>query len=126
MADEVDINRLAQAVMTELEDYRDLAAEDLKKAIKRAGDTVKQQIKEKAPKLTGEYSKSWKVRKQYETSGSIGLIVYSPTKYSLAHLLEHGHAKRGGGRTRAFPHIAPAEEIGEEQLLRDIEKALGG
>ena len=34
------------------------------------------------------------------------------------------HAKRGGGRTRAFPHIAPAEQAGIEMLTRDIERDL--
>ena len=39
-------------------------------------------------------------------------------------VLEFGHAKRCGGRTRAFPHIAPAEQAGIEQLTRDIERDL--
>ena len=60
------------------------------------------------------------------TSDSLELTVYSPKKYQLAHLLEKGHAKRGGGRTKAMPHIAPAEENAVKELENDIKKALGG
>ena len=52
------------------------------------------------------------------------MTVYSRNRYQLAHLLEHGHAKRNGGRTRAIPHIAPAETIGEEQLMKEIERMI--
>ena len=61
-----------------------------------------------------------------EDSERIQVTVYSPSRYMIAHLLENGHAKRGGVRVRAIPHIGPAEEHAEEVLLSDIEKALGG
>lgn len=123
MAQTVKIDQLADAVMKGLEDYAKLAADDLKKDVKKAGDTVKKQIEGSAPKKTGKYAKSWAVKKTKETSDSIELVVHSK-RYQLTHLLEHGHAKRGGGRTRAFPHIAPAEQAGMEQLKRDIERDL--
>ena len=126
MADRVSIDGMADAIMRELTEYADLAAEDMKKAAKRAGDSVKKDIQANAPKDTGAYAKSWAVKKVKETSESIGLVVHSRNKYQLAHLLEFGHAKRGGGRVSARPHIAPAEAGLDETFVREIEKALGG
>ena len=124
MAQKVSAGHLADAVMEGLEEYAELAAEEVKTAVKRAGKTVKDQISQTAPERTGAYAKSWAVKKTKESSQSLEVTVHSRNRYQIAHLLEHGHAKRGGGRVSAIPHIAPAEKAGEEQLLTDIEKAL--
>lgn len=126
MSRNVSIDEMADAIMEGLTEYADLAAEDMKKAVKKAGTTARKEIEANAPKDTGAYAKSWSVKNTKETSNSLEVTVYSKTKYQLAHLLEHGHAKRGGGRVSAQPHIAPAEETAAEQLEREIEKALGG
>ena len=120
----VRIDQLADAVMKGLEEYAKLATDDLKKDVQKAGKKVKEQIERTAPKKIGKYSKSWAVKKTKETSDSIQVVVHSKNRYQLTHLLEFGHAKRGGGRTRAFPHIEPAEQAGMEQLMRDIENDL--
>ena len=124
MAEKISIGELADTVMEGLLEYADLAADEMKTAVKKAGRTVRNEIEENAPKDTGRYAKSWKAKTTNETSDSIEVTVYSPGRYQIAHLLEHGHAKRGGGRVRAIPHIAPAEEKGIDQLERDIERAL--
>ena len=117
--------QLAQEVMSGLEEYKDLAVDVLKKEIQEAGKTAKKQIEQTAPRRTGRYAKGWAVEKVSETSSSLEVTVHSRNRYMLTHLLENGHAKRGGGRVAAIPHIAPAEEAAVESLERNIESALG-
>ena len=110
--------------MKELEDYAKVIDTDMREAVTKAGQTVRKDISASAPKRYGTYSKSWSTKKTKQTSRSLEVTVYSRNRYQLAHLLEHGHAKRGGGRTRAFPHIAPAEERGVQQLEEDIKRSI--
>lgn len=120
----IPISQLSAAVMGKLEEYADLAAEDMKSAVKKAAATVRKDIEAGAPRNTGDYAKSWAVKTTKESSNALQVTVYSRNRYQLAHLLEYGHAKRGGGRVAAKPHIAAAEEAGIEQLKREIERSL--
>ena len=120
----VSVDELASAVMKELEEYNDLALEEVKKAAQEAGKQAAEEIKGSAPVKSGRYAKSWKSKVTEETSTGVQVTVYSPKRYMLAHLLEHGHANRGGGRTRAIVHIKPAEENAIEKFESDIRRAL--
>ena len=120
----VSIDKLADAVMDGLNEYADLATDDMKAAVRKAGNTVRNEIKANAPKRSGKYASSWSVKTDRETSTSLSLIVHSRNRYQLAHLLEFGHAKRGGGRVPAQPHIAAAEQKGTEKLEAAIERSL--
>lgn len=126
MAERVSVDEMAAAIMDGLQEYADLATDDLKKAVKKAGKSVKDEIADTAPKDTGKYAKSWAVKTVKETSNTLDVVVHSRNRYQIAHLLEHGHAKRGGGRVAARPHIAPAEEKAIEVLESEVEKALRG
>ena len=118
------VGNLAAEVMKQLNDYAELTTEGMKKAVNDAGKTVRKEIQAGAPVKSGRYKKSWTVKKTDESSTKLEVTVHSRDRYQLAHLLEHGHAKRNGGRTAALPHIAPAEELGIEQLERDIERCI--
>ncbi len=121
----IPVGRLAAEVMDGLTEYAGLAADVLKKEIQEAGKTAKKQIEQTAPRKTGRYAKSWVVKKVSETSNSLEVTVHSRNRYMLTHLLENGHAKRGGGRVAAIPHIAPAEEAAAQSLEQSIERELG-
>lgn len=120
----VKIDSLSSEVMKELEKYADVTTENVKKAVQNAGKTVRDEIKASAPSDTGKYSKSWTVKTVRETSNSLELVVYSRNRYQLSHLLEFGHAKRGGGRVSARPHIAAAEEKAIRVFEEDIKEAI--
>ena len=124
MGQTIPVGSLAAEVMKQLDDYAELTTEGMKKAVNDAGKTVKKEIQANAPVKSGKYAKSWTVKKTDESSTKLEVTVHSKNRYQLAHLLEHGHAKRNGGRTAAQPHIAPAEEIGIEQLEKEIERCI--
>ncbi len=122
----VSIEEMADAILEGLTEYADLAADEMKSAVKKTATSVKKEIQANAPVDTGAYKKSWTATKSGESSQSLEYTVHSKNRYQLAHLLEHGHANRGGGRTKAYPHIAAAESNGEEMLTKLIEEALSG
>ena len=126
MSDKCTIDNLAKTIMEGLQEYADVASEDVKTAVRKAGKNVKAEISANAPKRTGAYAKSWTVKTEKETAHSLEVVVHSKNRYQIAHLLEHGHAKRGGGRVAGIPHIAPAEEKAVKQLEENIMKKLGG
>ena len=120
MATKVSIDQMASVIMDGLKEYADLATDDLKAAVKKTGNDVKKQIQSTAPKDSGKYSKSWSVKTTKESSNGMEVTVYSRNRYQLAHLLEFGHAKRGGGRVAARPQ----EEAGIEAFEKAIERSL--
>lgn len=127
MGNTVRIDELADAVMEGLVEYADLATEDVKKAVRKVGTAVRKEVVENAPKRKGAYAKSWSIKTTGETANSLEVTVYSRNRYWLAHLLEFGHARRGGGRrVSGKAHIAPAEDKAVRTLEREIEKALKG
>ena len=118
------INDMADEIMKGLTEYAELSDSAMKKAVRKTAKTVKEEISANAPKRTGRYAKSWTTKKTKENSHTLEMTVHSKDRYQIAHLLEHGHAKRNGGRVAARPHIEPAEQHGEELLESLIKKEI--
>ncbi len=93
-------------------------------------DTAKQMlkaVKECSPSWgenrTGEYKKGWEIVKEFEYLRT-KRIIWNKKHYRRVHLLEKGHASRGGGRVRAFPHVEPAYKKYGEPLPNKIAKRI--
>lgn len=122
----VKVDDLANAVVKALADYSQDVTDELKKEVKDAAKLCKNEIKKNAPKDTGKYAKSWKAQKVFEDVDEIRMVIHSPKEYRLAHLLEYGHAKVGGGRVEGHAHIRPAEEEAEKMLDKRVKIIVKG
>lgn len=77
----IPISQLSAAVMEELEEYADLATEDMKSAVKKAAATVRKDIEASAPRDTGDYAKSWTMKTTKENSNALQVTVHSRNRY---------------------------------------------
>ena len=72
----------------------------------------------------GEYASGWGVK----VLNADTWVVYNKKKPGLTHLLEKGHIvvnKYGVvGRAPAYPHIKPAADAAQEELITEIEARL--
>lgn len=121
----IKIDLLAAAVTEELREYADIMADDVKKAASKAADDAVKELRQTSPAHTGRYRKGWTKKKAYESATEARYTVYNATDANLTHLLEKGHAKRGGGRVAATPHIAAAEEKAIEEMTKLAREAAG-
>lgn len=97
-------------------------------AIDEVSKEAVRKLKAESPRgATGNYAKGW-TRKMDGKRIYVGATVYGKSgTYQLAHLLEHGHARRGGGRdVSAIVHIAPVEDWAvKEAFDRMVDKLEG-
>lgn len=107
-----------EVVQQYLEEQRYEVIEAMSESIDEVAKESVKKLKAASPRgKTNTYYKGWtyKIEKGRLTHGS---IVYGKTgTYQLAHLLEYGHAKRGGGRTNAYSHIKPVEEWAIDEVI---------
>lgn len=126
MAKKTPLEKLSADISKILTDYADgvlLTADEVTKKIGQKGaSAVKAESKSKGWGENTGYDKGWKAEIE-KTRLSCRAIIYNE-KAGLVHLLEHSHAKRGGGRTNAFPHVSPIEEELQEEYYKAMREAL--
>lgn len=119
MAKRIDI---ASEIGKILAEYGTDVADSIKDVTKEISKKGAQAVKSNA-KIdfggTGKYASGWTSQietNQYSAQG----VIYNKKVPGLPHLLENGHAKRGGGRVDGKVHIKPVED----EIVRTFEEAI--
>ena len=127
MSERVTVDELTQAFDKILDNFKNATEEVCNEAIDAMAKEAVEELRNANPPGSGQYgswdkyNKSWKYRKEKKKLQS---TVYNEKYYRLTHLLEKGHALVNGGRTRAFPHIAPVAEKAEENLFKRVKDGI--
>lgn len=116
----VDIDSLSDEISKALQEFTTEVEEGLEKAKEKAAKDGAKTLKATSPKgRTGNYAKGWRAKKE-----GTAWVIHNATRYQLAHLLEKGHAKRGGDRVPGRVHIAPVEEQAIKQFEEEVKKVI--
>lgn len=125
----INIDQLAAEIAKGLADYSQDVVEKVNVSSEKVGKAAIKQLKKTSPRrpppVGGKYAKSWAMKTEPEVGQPHKRIIHvKAPHYRLAHLLEYGHAKVGGGRVDGIPHIRPAEEMVIQEFMSEVEEAI--
>lgn len=124
MANNINIDSLSGEIEKTLKVYSSDIVEKIDTSSEKISKKAIKSLKANSPKKTGKYSKSWtQKRKKGDILQPTSHTIYNKEGW-LTHLLENGHAKVGGGRVEAKPHIRPAEQQVIEEFTKEVEEAI--
>lgn len=113
-----------------LDEYADEVTENVQEVTKKVARKGAQAVKNESLNTfkdvhlkKGRYGSGWTTTVETGRFSAQG-IIYNKKYPGLPHLLEHGHAMRGGGRVLGKAHIAPVEkkivEMYEKEIIHDL------
>ncbi|CAM3616509.1 HK97 gp10 family phage protein [Erysipelothrix anatis] len=120
-----DLKDLGNLIVETIHDYSNEVKNGIDLTAEEVGKKTMSKVRSGAPERTGKYRKaiSLKVEKQLLGNKKVTVYVKKPY-YRLAHLLEHGHALKNGGRTQSFKHWEPAEKEAVESFVKGVSQVI--
>lgn len=117
----ITIDKLGSEIGKILEEYAGDIQKNIPEITQAVGKKGVQAVKNSTKKAVNgnKYWKGWTSVSERTRFGA-KLTIYNRKLPGLAHLLEHGHANRNGGRTPGHVHIEPVEQKLIEEFERKI------
>lgn len=122
----VNLSEAADAIAGIVMEYGDEVSGSVESAITQGANFAQSMVSRRSPRGSGDggrlghYADGWEIEIE-QGFGTLSAVIYQANKPTLAHLLEDGHAKRGGnGRVSGIPHIKPTQEATNSFILREL------
>ena len=117
----ITLEQLPAAVDEILKEYTNGITDSLPEITEKVGKAGAKAVQSAAKsKFNGKkYASGWRTNIERTRAGA-NVTIYNSKLPGLPHLLEHGHAKRGGGRVEGRVHIAPVEQ----KLIAEYERKI--
>ncbi|MNS16398.1 hypothetical protein D3C86_1321210 [compost metagenome] len=117
------LDQLANEITKAVREYTEDVAEGIEKRVDEVADLIREDAAANAPVRTGKYRQGFTKTKQ-DGFGNTRRIVWNKKASRRVHLLEFGHAKKGGGRVPGRPHLRPAYDKYAGTLADDIKRII--
>ena len=117
--------RLSADIEQILTEYKEGTITGINTAIKKLANKGRNAVRRNArATFKGKkYASGWMYYQERWSNRYIaGAWIYEKKQPGLAHLLENGHAKVGGGRTQPRPHVKPVGDQIEREIIGEIER----
>jgi hypothetical protein len=130
MSEEITV--LSKRISETLTGYSADVTKRVRKAVSANSEKLTNALKKNSPRRAkgsgkrsrryapGAYARSWADNVEDDNFSVYSHRVRNRSHYQLTHLLENGHAKRGGGRVEPRVHIKPLAEQVEKEFEADI------
>lgn len=127
MAQGISADAMASTIAGILDEYTQDVSEAIEKTSKEVAKQVVRELKQGGGYQGGKKFNAGWTSKTEKTRLETVTHVYNKSYPGLAHLLEFGHARRGGGRnTTAFNFIAPINDTVADKFAEDFAHNIGG
>ena len=120
---------MSEALENAFQKFGKVTTDDVGEAAKYAAKEALKTLRETKPykSHTGNYKASFGSEVAYKDTYAYGMRIGArKPHYRLTHLLENGHRVKGmSGKTRQYPHIAPAQAAADEAFEDKLKELIG-
>ena len=125
----VSVDGMSEALENAFQKFGKVTTDDVGEAARYASKEALKTLRGTKPykSHTGSYKASFGSEVAYKDTYAYGMRIGArKPHYRLTHLLENGHRVKGmSGKTRQYPHIAPAQAAADEAFEDKLKELIG-